>query len=830
MNVRTICLTMLVGIMIFRSPIHAQYVMERVGRGVVAVRTGATEVYIGWRLLGTDPDDIVFNVYRSIDGGVPARLNAEPIASSTNYVDAAADPAASASYFVRPVVGGVEQSPSPAFVIPALAPVQQYINIPLQVPAGGVTPDGVSYVYSANDAGVGDLDGDGEYEIVLKWDPSNAKDNSQSGYTGNVYLDAYELDGTRLWRIDLGRNIRAGAHYTQFMVYDLDSDGRAEVACRTADGTVDGAGQVIGDPSEDYRNAAGYVLAGPEFLTIFDGLTGAALATTEYVPARGVVCDWGDCYGNRVDRFLAGIAYLDGHRPSLLMARGYYTRTVVAAWDWRNGQLTRRWTFDSRDGTLGNAAYEGQGNHQLSIADVDGDGKDEIVYGAMAVDDDGRGLYTTRLGHGDALHVADMDPDRPGLEVFQPHECVPCYGPNGLEFRDARSGELIWGVAATRDVGRGLALDLDPRYRGYEMWGAADTGGMYTAPLSTPDETHGPRGVQIAATKPSINFGVWWDADPLRELLDNITISKWNWTTGTLSTLLAPAGVASNNGTKATPALSADIFSDWREEVIWRTSDNTALRIYTTTIPAANRFYTLMHDRQYRAAIAWQNVAYNQPPHPSFFLGDGMSAPPRPGILYEPDTTPPALTLPGDQIVEATGPQGAFVTFSGSAHDNLDGVVPITFEPPSGSRFALGTTTVSANAADTWGNGASGSFTVTVRDTTAPAFQRLGASHSLLWPPNHRLVPVAVSAAVTDAVDASPATRIVMVTSSEPNNGIDGEDRAPDWEITGPLTVNLRAERAGNGSGRIYTITVESRDWSGNARRGTLQVVVPHKR
>src|SRR5206468_1133357 len=219
------------------------------------------------------------------------------------------------------------------------------------------------------------------------------------GYTGNVYLDAYTLEGAFLWRIDFGRNVRAGAHYTQFMVYDLDGDGRAEVAARTADGTVDGTGAVIGDPSADHRNAAGYVLAGPEFLTVFDGRTGAALATTDYVPPRGSVSDWGDGYGTRVDRSLAGVAYLDGHRPSLVVARGYYTRSVVVAWDWRDGRLTRRWTFDSRDGTPGNLAYEGQGNHQLTVGDVDGDGRDEIVYGACAIDDDGRGLYSTGLGH-----------------------------------------------------------------------------------------------------------------------------------------------------------------------------------------------------------------------------------------------------------------------------------------------------------------------------------------------------------------------------------------------------------------------------------------------
>jgi rhamnogalacturonan endolyase len=614
--------------------------MENLGRGVVAVRSTTTEVFVSWRVLGTDPPDTAFNLYRSTGGGAPTLLNATPITGATHFVDNTADPAQANSYFVRAIVFGLEQGPSASFTLPASAPVRQYLRLPLQVPPAGVTPVGENYTYSPNDASVGDLDGDGEYEIVVKWDPSNAKDNSQSGYTGNVYLDAYKLDGTRLWRIDLGRNIRAGAHYTQFQVYDLDGDGKAEVACKTADGTVDGVGAVIGDANADFRNTAGYVLGGPEFLTVFNGLTGAALATASYVVPRGQVSDWGDNYGNRVDRFLAGVAYLDGQRPSLVMARGYYTRTVLAAWNWRNGALTNIWTFDTgHTGTPNQyAAWRGQGNHNLSIGDVDGDGKDEIMYGACAVDDDGTGLFSTGLGHGDALHMTDMDPDRPGLEVFQPHECPSCYGPNGAEFRDARTGALIFGVQASGDIGRGLALDVDPRYRGYEMWASGNTGGMYTAQQSTPNAVLGPRGVQISAARPSINFGVWWDGDLLRELLDGTTISKWNWLAGNTTSLLSDSGIASNNGTKATPALSADILGDWREEVIWRETNNAALRIYTTTIPTASRIYTLMHDRQYREAIAWQNTGYNQPPHPSFFLGDGMAPPPTPNIVTSLDT------------------------------------------------------------------------------------------------------------------------------------------------------------------------------------------------
>ncbi|MCG5454325.1 rhamnogalacturonan lyase [Micromonospora sp. PSH03] len=575
--------------------------MEKLDRGLISVRSGNGNL-VSWRLLGTETSGVAFNLYRG-----STKVNASPITGATNYLDSGA--AAGSAYTVRAVVGDTEQAASAS----ASQFGAGYLDVPLQVPAGGSTPSGESYSYSASDASVGDLNGDGNYEIVLKWEPSNAKDNSQSGYTGNVYVDAYTLTGTRLWRIDLGRNIRAGAHYTQFQVYDYDGDGRAEVAMKTADGTRSGTGQLIGSSSADHRNSSGYVLSGPEYLTMFNGQTGAIASTVNYDPPRGTVSSWGDSYGNRVDRFLAGTAYLDGQRPSLIMARGYYTRAVIAAWDFRNGTLTKRWTFDSN--SSGNGAAAGQGNHQLSVADVDADGRQEIVYGAATIDDNGRLLHSTGNGHGDAMHVGDLDPGRAGLEVFKVDEDAS--KPSSY-FADARTGQVLWSTPASGDNGRGVSADIWAGSPGAESWSSAVAGLANT------------RGQNVGRKPSSANFLAWWDGDPVRELLDGTKIDKYG--TGGETRLLDGSQVASNNGTKSTPTLSGDILGDWREEVIWRTTDSRALRIYSTPTPTSTRIYTLMHDPQYRVAIAWQNTAYNQPPHPGFFIGNGMGTPPTPDI------------------------------------------------------------------------------------------------------------------------------------------------------------------------------------------------------
>jgi rhamnogalacturonan endolyase len=615
-------LGVIVGVMVSAAVLGQRY-MEDIGRGVVAVRQDEKKVFVSWRLLVNDPGDVAFNIYRITDGK-SLKLNKKPVADVTFFVDEAADLSKSNEWFVRAIADKKEQAASKTFSMAANIVAGQYLTVPLKTPEG----------YTPNDGSVGDLDGDGEYELVIHM-TGKAHDNSHKGITDEPILHAYKRDGTLLWSINLGKNIREGAHYTQFIVYDLDGDGKAEVACKTADGTRDGKGTAIGDGNANYVNADGYILKGPEYLTIFDGVTGAALATTRYIPARHPDTEnptteqlkevWGDGYGNRMDRFLACVAYLDGERPSLIMARGYYTRTVLAAWNWRGGKLSSVWAFDS-DASEENRAFRGQGNHNLSVGDVDGDGKDEIIYGACVIDDTGKGLYSTTLGHGDALHFSDLDPDRPGLEVFDIQER---FDDAGAHFRDAKTGEILWkkpSVKAGDDgegPGRGNSFDIDPRYKGAESWvRGANITGLFNA-----------KGEKIAEKEPGVcNFAVWWDGDLLRELLDKNVISKWDWRNSTLQPLLTAEECTSNNGTKATPVLSADLFGDWREEVIWRTHDNTALHIYTTTIPTSYRFATLMQDPVYRLGIVWQNVAYNQPPHVGYYLGEGMKKPSLPAV------------------------------------------------------------------------------------------------------------------------------------------------------------------------------------------------------
>ncbi|MFI7129428.1 rhamnogalacturonan lyase [Nonomuraea sp. NPDC050153] len=718
--------------------------LERLDRGLVAATTG-DGVYLSWRLLGsevtghgaTGMTGADFKVYR--DG--------RPIATvtdSTNYLDRGAT--AGSEYRVAPIVKGREGRHSSA----ATPWDKSFYDLPLKKPADGVTPAGEAYTYAANDVSVGDVDGDGQYEYVVKWDPSNSKDVSQRGYTGSTYIDTYELDGTLRWRLDLGVNIRSGAHYTQFLVYDLDGDGRSEMMLKTAPGTkairygADGrvasehyvtmprqdvkAGyshrddyrksaadyfdylietfakwqehpEVVAgrwpktleeafgiEPTNRYplshedavelatyfvdvyapkrsgnnrlREFAGFVITGPEYLTVFDGGSGRELQTIPYKPGRG---DdgllWGDYAmariepGNRVDRFLSSVAYLDGRRPSAIFARGYYTRTTLVAYDWDGRRLKEVWYVDSGHVPMSNpfngaphgvpgsnpkyADLTTQGFHSMSVADVDADGRQEIVYGSATIDDDGDLLYSSfatappqsnvpgqnvRLGHGDAMHVGDFDPDRPGLEIWTVHEGGP-YAPYGWALRDAATGEVIHGGYSGVDTGRGMVGDIDPAVRGVETWSSMPPNQAIEAGLWSA------RGDYLGRSTPSTNMSIRWAADMTTQLVNGTattvlqtpTIDDWK-----RGTLLTAEGTLANNWTKGNPGLVADVFGDWREELLVRTADSGALRIYLSTEVTGRKLYTLMHDPQYRVEVARQQTGYNQPAYPSFYFGSDI--------------------------------------------------------------------------------------------------------------------------------------------------------------------------------------------------------------
>lgn len=602
--------------------------MEYLDRGVVAVKVN-NGVFLSWRYLGTDDPSVGFNIYR--DG---TKVNDAPVTTKTNYLDTKGG--ANSKYVIKSVIGGKELETSKA-VTPWAS---QRKTIKLNRPGTN---------YNANDMSVGDVDGDGQYELFLKWDPSNAKDNSQSGATDKVYIDCYTFEGDFLWRIDLGVNIRAGAHYTQYQVFDYDGDGKCELVCKTAPGTKDGKGKnvIMGNdnPNANYRNGSGYILSGPEYLTIFEGATGAEIHTVAYKPARGNVNGWGDGYGNRVDRFLACTAYLDGEHPSVVMCRGYYTRSTLAAYDFKNGKLVERWYHDSP--TRGQGAF-GEGYHNVSVADVDGDGKDEIIYGSACIDDNGKLIYRTGYGHGDAMHVSDMIPGNGVLEGWFVHEEKG--SAYGYELRNLKTGKVIFGQKTNTDNGRGMAADIDPNHKGFEMWSSYGS------------NVFNCNGKSISNKKPSVNFRVYWDGDLQDELLDGNKCDKWN---GNGTTRLMTFTGSACNGSKNTPNLSGDIIGDWREEVILH--DGANLYIYTTTIESKHRMYTLMHDAVYRCAIAWQNTAYNQPPHLGIYIGDGLN-----------DIKQPDIYTAGKEAAPAV----ATLTFEGKLNQELlpgESVMPITF-------------------------------------------------------------------------------------------------------------------------------------------------------
>lgn len=586
--------------------LYAQMQAERLDRGAIAIKKG-NGYLVSWRLLGDESFDTGFNIYRN-----SVKITDTPITSKTNFFDENAP--LNSRYLVKTVINGVEQENLKVARLLNSTEGENaaYFDIPISRPATGKHGG----LYFPNDASTGDLNGDGEYDIVLKWDPNNSKDNSQSGTTDNVLLDGYTLDGVQLWRIDLGPNIRAGAHYTQFLVFDFDGNGKAEIMCKTAPGTKDASGNYISkgpaanaDHSREYRNSSGYILSGPEYLTVFDGETGLELETVEYWPVRGTVSSWGDNYGNRLDRFNATVAYVDGERPSAVFQRGYYTRLTMAAWNWRDGQLTRAWAFDSNE--TGNGAYYGQGNHSIHVIDANNDGLQDIVTGSAVISGTGQGMHTSKMGHGDATHVTYMKKGETRPMIYMPHENKK----DGVTLRYADNGELIFQHKKGDDVGRACAAELDPEVPGFHYWASSGLG-LYNI-----------EGSYIGSIPNAINFVIWWNGDLSRELMNSNRIDQWSIRSNSSTNLLTASNTSSNNGTKSTPTLQADLFGDWREEVILRHINNQSLRVFTTTIPTEHRLYTLMHDPGYRVAVSWQNSSYNQPPHPGYYMATDMDFP-----------------------------------------------------------------------------------------------------------------------------------------------------------------------------------------------------------
>ncbi len=619
--------------------------MEKLDRGVVALPSASKGIFISWRFLGTDDENSTsFDLMRN---GVVVKKDLYATCYNDDYGTS------TYPYQIVTKVNGVPVDTTSS--VTAWSNVYKLIT--LDQPAAG----SLGGTYAPNDCSVGDVDGDGVYEILVKWYPSNAKDNSQAGDTDNTLIDCYKLDGTKLWRIDLGPNIRSGAHYTQFMVYDFDGDGKAEMICKTAPGSKDSKGSYVNQVATNetiknanntavFRNSRGAIGSGQEYLTVFNGLTGEAVHTIFYNPNRNMTyggaadgsVNWGvggkndtGSYGNRGERYLGAVAYLGGpeENPSVIFCRGYYDYAFIWAVDFDGKELKQRWLSSNKNGSSytvttydadgkgtaktysnmkptsgrGSGTMYQNGNHNMSIADVDGDGRDEIVWGSAACDDDGRVLYGTGLGHGDAIHVADHCPDRPGLEVFQIHESSPY----GWDLHDARTGEILYSATGSDDNGRGIAGQFDANVRGSLFWSSND--GQARSAVT---------GNVISSKSGSSNFRIYWDGDLQEELLDGNKIDKWSGNgTSRLFTIYNAGPGTTCNGSKNTPNLQADIFGDWREEVILHNGSNQ-LAIYSTNIPTNFRIPTLMHDHTYRMGICWQNTAYNQPPHLGYYLPD----------------------------------------------------------------------------------------------------------------------------------------------------------------------------------------------------------------
>lgn len=543
---------------------------EKLDRGMLALATEGGKVYLSWRLLKTDPDGVAFNVYRSTAGGAAVKLNARPVQTTTDFMDANPPPDREHAWWVRAVVNGGELNDAMRATLPANPPLQQYKAIKLKEEVRGV-----------DRVGIGDLDGDGTYDFVVKH-PSGGVDPGRSRPSPDTYkIEAYNgKTGALMWRIDLGWNINQGIWFSPMVVRDLDGDDKAEVCLRTA--------PFAATREQAFDGGKGFVMEGPEYLAVYDGETGREIDKVDWIE-RGKATDWADTTGNRSSRHMLGVAYLDGKTPSVLVVRGTYGLMKVDAWTLRNKKLEKVWRWTNERAPF---KYQGQGQHSIKVGDIDGDGFDEILNGSIAIDHDGRTMWCTGMGHGDRFYLSDIDPDRAGLEIWYTIEDP--HPQNGVSLWDARTGSLIFGTKeANKDnqIAGGLVGDIDPDHPGMECWGDK---WFYTA-----------KGQPIEGQVPPQNELVWWDADLLREIHSRGAISKWKG--------------AQLGTTEGSVQHVADILGDWREEII--TYTNGELRIYSTVIPAADRRVCLMQDPLYRNDVTHRAMGYTHVPMTSFYLG-----------------------------------------------------------------------------------------------------------------------------------------------------------------------------------------------------------------
>lgn len=628
--------------------------MEKLDRGLIAIKTDGG-VYLSWRLFdsednifGSADKNVSFNVYR--DG-----KKISEVATKTNYVDSTVG----TNYSVAPVINGVEGEKCDAVTVYN----NSYFDIPLSKPDDETIydPSGnelATYSFFPADCSTGDVDGDGEYEIIVKW-TSSERDVGSPGdpaYSGTVHLAAYKLDGTKLWKndIELGKNVYSSAHTVQFLIYDFDGDGKSEVMCQTSLGSKDGQGKYVSNAAQtdeeikaitdeenstaDYRGY-GRITEGKEFLTVFNGETGVAMDTINLPTTRGSEngVDYGDDFGNRSNRFVSDVAYLDGEKPYAIYLRGYYfgrngkQRTSIAGISWDGTALSPTYRFDTQKGQEGyyDGAYQyvGNGNHNCTVADVDNDGKDEFITGAlcMEVNDDNefRPKWCTYLQHGDALHIGNYDPTHTGFEFFTVHEDSGTNSLSGnditLDFGmsviDAETGNIMFHEGASADTGRGVMANVGAGGY-YQIWSAKNSARQSNGGTDFTTATS-----LTGRNTPSMNFRIFWDGDLYDNLLDGANITDWNGRN--MSNIFSARNYdcVSINGTKANPSLQADLFGDWREEVVYPTTDGTALRVFSTTDTTDYKIKTLMQDPVYRSGVAAEQTAYNQPPHVGFYMG-----------------------------------------------------------------------------------------------------------------------------------------------------------------------------------------------------------------